>query len=199
MCVEYGVHLVVILFLVSYICYYNNMIFKVRYLKLDVPSSYFSQIILPLEVPFRSEDIYNQFVIAFFFFFFVKCSMLHSSQTWHLPAKFQRRNPKISIDGCLSLVRMIDWLNIYLCSTPWTCIIGVHNLRKWFMHFEIHQGVKRDHKKNKTKRQTKRQKKKKKTLMRLLLECYMEPRTLYSLCEQSGAYHPLCKLPGISK
>jgi hypothetical protein len=30
------------------------------------------------------------------------------------------------------------------------------------MHFEIHQGVKRDHKKNKTKRQTKRQKKKKK-------------------------------------
>jgi hypothetical protein len=119
MCVEYGVHLVVILFLVSYICYYNNMIFKVRYLKLDVPSSYFSQIILPLEVPFRSEDIYNQFVIAFFFFFFfVKCSMLHSSQTWHLPAKFQRRNPKISIDGCLSLMRMIDWLNIYLCSTP---------------------------------------------------------------------------------
>jgi len=94
MCVEYGVHLVVILFLVSYICYYNNMIFKVRYLKLDVPSSYFSQIILPLEVPFRSEDIYNQFVIAFFFFFLsnVRCFTLlkHGISLRNFNAEIQR-------------------------------------------------------------------------------------------------------------
>jgi hypothetical protein len=92
MCVEYGVHLVVILFLVSYICYYNNMIFKVRYLKLDVPSSYFSQIILPLEVPFRSEDIYNQFVIAFFFFFF--CQVFDASFFSNMASPCEISTPK---------------------------------------------------------------------------------------------------------